>query len=128
MCALWNETEAKVRALIQAMPATHKDRLKETAALDFPDLVEALKAIKAKFHTETHIGEKNRLAGRYARIYTVLTRVVSLKQFGVPQELLQRQADLVLGKVPDSTSVTFEPANEVGHFEETPTQSVTSTR
>ena len=121
MCDLWKETEDKVRNLLQSMPDVHRVKFRAIAEQDFPTLVKAAQDYKARFHQETQTGEKNRVAARYERIYRLLARLVSLRLLGVPVSTLQGQVDEFLGlkKVPDSTSITTEPAYEVGHNEET---------
>lgn len=121
MSQLWIETEGRVKALLQSMPEVHRVKFKAIATTDFPELVEAAQAYKARFHAESHIGEQNRVAARYERTYGLLARLVSLRLLGVPAITLKPKIDAFLGvkKVPDSTSVTIEPANEVGHNEET---------
>lgn len=121
MSQIWIETEGRVKALLQSMPEVHRVKFKVIATSDFPELVEAAQSYKSRFQTESHIGEQNRVAARYERIYGLLARLVSLRLLGVPVQTLKPQVDAFLGikKVPASTSVTIEPANEVGHNEET---------
>lgn len=121
MSQLWIETEGRIKALLQSMPEVHRAKFKTIATDDFQELVEAAQGYKLRFQTESHIGEQNRVAARYERIYSLLARLVSLRLLGVPVQTLKPQVNAFLGvkKVPDSTSVTIEPANEVGHNEET---------
>jgi hypothetical protein len=128
MSDLWTETEQKVKDLLSAMPDPHRAKFKDIATTEFPDLIKALQTLKTQFQSETHIGEQNRLAARYVRIYGLLARLTSLMLLGVPRKAVQGQIDLFFGrKELDQTSAKYWPAMEVGLFEETQIQSFAST-
>ena len=128
MSDLWTETEQKVKDLLSAMPDSHRAKFKDIVTTEFPDLIKALQALKTQFQSETHIGEQNRLAARYVRIYGLLARLTSLMLLGVPRKAVQGQIDLFFGrKELDQTSANHWPAMEVGLFEETQIQSFAST-
>ena len=128
MSELWTETEQKVKDLLSAMPEPHRAKFKEIASSEFPDAIKALHSIRAQFQSETYIGEQNRLAARYVRLYGLLARLTSLMLLGVPRNAVQSHLDVFFGKKElDQTSANHWPAMEVGLFEETQIQSFAST-
>lgn len=127
MCELWTETEGKVKEILREMPEAHRARFKELAESEFPDAIKALHSIRAQFQSETYIGEQNRLAARYVRLYGLLARLISLMLLGVPRKAVQSHLDVFFGKKElDQTSAATWPAMEVGLFEETQIQSAAS--
>lgn len=128
MCELWTETEGKVKELLREMPEAHRARFKELAESEFPDAIKALHSIRAQFQSETYIGEQNRLAARYVRLYGLLARLTSLRLLGVPRQALEGslQGFFEVRRMLDQTSAATWPAMEVGLFEETQIQSAAS--
>lgn len=126
--SVWDCSQERVKAMLDEMPKAHRNRFEQLSRDEFDSLVKALGLIRAQYQTEVGVSHQSRLAGRYEKIFKVLIRVVSLRLLGVPRESLIFQVSSVLGeKVPEADLRHFRSGDEVGSYEETFAQSMTST-
>lgn len=119
--------EERVKALLDEMPTTHRSQFKQLSQDEFEALVSELGRIRKEYGSEAGASHQSRLAGRYEKVFRTLVRCVSLRLLGVPRKALQFQINQVVEKKePESVWRQARPGVEVGSYEETYSQPLTS--